>query len=139
MGRTERRGSVLGRDRSRLEAGLRQYYASAFDKGWDPEAESRILARVSRAIAARRMTSRVPGRTFRIKRVTGPHVAALVCAGAAVIAFGNMNGVGRDASHSYVPPTNAPLTGQPARPYANSRLSTLGDWSSSSESLARPI
>jgi hypothetical protein len=134
---TGRRRSATGHDRSRLEAGLRQYYASAFEEGWDSEAEGRVHARVSRAIAAHRVTSPAPGRTFRIKRVTGSHVAAIVCAGAAVIAFSNLNRIGKDDSRSYVPPTSAPLSGKPAKAYANARLSMVAGWPSNN--LARAV
>jgi hypothetical protein len=62
-------------------------------------------------------------------------MAAIVCAGAAVIAFSNLNNIGREDSHSYVPPTSAPLSGKPTKPYANARLSLVAGWPSSN--LAR--
>lgn len=124
-GRSMRGGTVTGRDRSRLEAGLRQYYTSAFDEGWDPAAEGRIQARVSRAIAAQRVTLRAPGRMFRMKRVMGPHLAAIVCAGAAVLAFGGMIHAGRAGPQSQIPPTSSPVTGHSARLNVTAKLSLL--------------
>jgi hypothetical protein len=120
--RLGRRLSV-GRDRSQLEANLRQYYTSAVGEGWDRETEGRIHARVSRAIAAQRTEARASGGTFRLKRVMGPHVAALICAGALVIAFSGMIDGGHGGSQAQVQPTSAPLTGQPARSNGYARLS----------------
>ena len=57
-------------------------------------------------------------------------MAAIVCAGAAVIAFSNLNGIGKEDSRSYVPPTSAPLSGKPTKPYANARLSMVVGWPS---------
>jgi hypothetical protein len=135
VNRTESSRSLAGRDRSRLESNLRQYYASALDEGWDPEAERRIQARVARAMATERSVSDAPRRKFRLTRVGGPHVAAVVCAGAAVLAFGNWHD-SQGVSHSYVPPTSAPFSGHPTNSYATTRLS-LGRLGSNN--LARPI
>jgi hypothetical protein len=108
-----------------VETDLRQYYTSTFDVGLDPEAEGRIHARVSHAIATQRMASRAPGGTFRVKRVMGPHVAAIICAGAVVIAFGGMIDGGRGGSQAQVQPTSSPITGQPARSTGNAKLSLI--------------
>jgi hypothetical protein len=136
VNRTEKRGSLAGRDRCRLESGLRQYYASAIDECWDPETEERIHARVSRAMATQRSRSDAPRRKFRLTRVGGPHVAAVVCAGAAVIAFGNWHGAAV-SSPSNLSPTSAPLNGHPTRSHATTRLSLVGN--RTSNNLARPI
>jgi hypothetical protein len=113
-----------------MEAGLRAYYASTFEEGWNSKAEARVHARVSRAIAVQRTASHAPGRTFRIKRVPASQLAAIVCAGAAVIAFSNLSSMGREDSRSYVPPTSAPLSGKPTKAYANARLSMVVVWPS---------
>jgi hypothetical protein len=135
VNRTEGPGSLAGRDRSRLETNLRQYYTSAFDESWDPETEGRIHARVAHAMATQRSSTDAPKRKFRVTRVGGPHVAAVVCAGAVVLAFGNWHD-NQGATHSYVPPTSAPFSSHLTNSYATTRLS-LGHWST--KSLARPI
>jgi hypothetical protein len=122
---TVRRLSSLRGDRSRLETDLRMYYASTLEQGWDPEAEDRVHARISRVIAAQRLESRASGSTFRLKRLAGPHVAAIVCAGAAVFAFGGMIDVGRGGSQAQIQPTSSPLRGQPARSTSNAKLSLI--------------
>jgi hypothetical protein len=133
--RTGEHGSLVECDRSRLETSLRQYYASTFDEGWDPEVEERIHARVARSMATERSIADVPRRKFRLTRVGGPHVAAVICAGAAVLAFGNWHD-SQGVSRSYVPPTSAPFSGHPTNSYATSRLS-LGRLGSNN--LARPV
>ncbi len=116
---------TMGRHRSQLEGDLRDYYNSAFDTGWDVEIEGRIHARVSRAIATQRTTSRVPGSIFHLKRFMGPHVAAVICAGAVLLAFGGMIDGGRGGSQAQVQPTSSPRTVQPARSNANAKLSLV--------------
>ena len=125
VGRTVRHLSSLRRDRSRLESDLRAYYSSTFDAGWDAETEDRIHARVSRVIATQRTAARAPGSTFRLKRLMGPHVAAVVCAGAVVLAFGGMIDGGRGGSQAQVQPTSSPRTVRPARSHGNTQLSQV--------------
>lgn len=115
----------VGQERSRLETDLRLYYASTIEQGWNHDTEDRVHARVARAIAAQRLESRASGGTFRLKRLAGPHVAAIVCAGAAVFAFGGMIDVGRGGSQAQIQPTSSPLTGQPARSTGNAKLSLV--------------
>jgi hypothetical protein len=133
---TVRHLSFLRGNRSRLETDLRMYYASTLEQGWDPEAEDRIHARILRAIAAQRLESRAPGGTFRLKRLAGPHVAAIVCAGAAVFAFGGMIDVGRGGPQAQVQPTSSPLRGQPARSTGNAKLSLVSVQPPSSVEMA---
>lgn len=120
-----RRRSSQRRDRSLLERDLRQYYVSTFAAGCDAESEGRIHARVTRAIAAQRTAARAPGGTFRLKRFMGPHVAAVVCAGAVVIAFGGMIDGGHGGSQAQVQPTSSPLTVRPVKSNGNARLSLV--------------
>jgi hypothetical protein len=55
----------------------------------------------------------------------GPHVAAVICAGAVLLAFGGMIDGGRGGSQAQVQPTSSPRTVQPARSNANAKLSLV--------------
>ena len=122
---------------SRLETDLRHYYDTLLDDIRQAAVRRRLNARVSQAITAQRLAAAASPRFHRLLRLPGPHLAAIVCAGAAIFAFGHMTAADLTPAHTSVPPTSAPLNGRVQTFNGNARLSMTSSWHVGS--LARPV
>jgi hypothetical protein len=109
--------------RSEVETALRTYYG-AVSAGWDSEAEARVRARVARELAAARRAGGQPRRSLPVKATFGPHLAAVVCAVAAIFTFGTQLNLGGSGVPGPATPATAPVKGHHARVNGPTRLSS---------------
>ncbi len=99
--------------RSVLEAALRSCYDNGLAQ-WDADADTRLRARVARELAVARLERACPPASVRRKIAVGPHIAAIVCAGAAIVAFSTVLNVNDGPVSTHVTPTSGPSN--PHRP-----------------------